>query len=146
MEIVTSRFGPIQLDPDDVIHFPTGLLGLEDCRDWILLGDRRHDAVAWLQGSRRADIALAVVSPRRFVPAYQIRVAPRELAPLELDDPKAAKVLAILGRAPHTLTLNLKAPLVINLDRCLGRQVVANGDLPIRFELGRDHPAFRRSA
>jgi len=26
MEINTARFGPLQVDPSDVIHFPEGLL------------------------------------------------------------------------------------------------------------------------
>lgn len=146
MEITTSRFGPIEIEADDVIRFPAGLLGLEDCRQWVLLADRRNDALAWLQSVERPEVALPVVSPRRFVRGYQMRVARRELAPLELPDVKAAKVLAIVGKTDRTITLNLKAPLVINLERCLGRQVVTNGDLPIRFELGSEPPAFRRSA
>ena len=146
MEIPTSRFGPVEIEAEDVIRFPGGLLGLEDCREWVLLADRRSDALAWLQSVERPEVALAVVSPRRFVRGYRMRVARRELAPLGLADVKTAKVLAIVGKTDGTVTLNLKAPLVINLARCLGRQVVTNGDLPIRFALGSEPPAFRRSA
>ena len=129
-----------------VIHSPAGLLGLEDCRQWVLLADRRNDAVAWLQSVERPEIALAVVSPRRFVPGYRMRVAREELAPLELDDVRRAVVLAIVTKADRTLALNLKAPLVINLDRRMARQVITNGDLPVRLELGSGQPTFRRSA
>ena len=146
MEITTSRFGPLEIDPGDMLHFPAGLLGLEDCRQWALLADRRNEAVAWLQSVERPEVALPVVSPRRFVPGYQVRIARRELTGLGLDDIKAAKVLSILGKTGPTITLDLKAPLMINLARSLGRQVVTNGDLPVRFELGSDHPTLRRSA
>jgi flagellar assembly factor FliW len=146
MEITTSRFGPIEIEAESVICFPAGLLGLEDCRQWVLLADHHNDAVAWLQSIQHPEVALPVVSPRRFVPGYQMRAAPRELAALQLDNVKKAKVLTILGRTDRAFTLNLKAPLVFNLKRGLGRQVVANGDLPVRFELGGAHPAFRRSA
>ena len=110
------------------------------------MADRSNDAVAWLQDVDRADVAVAVVSPRRFVPGYRMRVARQELAPLELDDPRAAKILVIAGKRGHALTLNLKAPLVIHLHRRLGRQVVANGDLSVQHVLGSDHSAWRRSA
>jgi flagellar assembly factor FliW len=146
MQIATSRFGTMEIEAEDVIHFPAGLMGLEECRQWVLLADSQNDAVAWLQSVERAEVALPVVSPRRFVPGYQMRVARRELVALELDDVKAAKVLTIVGKTDRTITLNLKAPLVINLQRCLGRQVVTNGDLPVQFDLGGAHPAFRRSA
>ena len=115
--IPTTRFGPIEVQADDVVHFPAGLLGFEHCRDWVLLAEAENDAVAWLQSVHRADVALAVVSPRRFVPDYRMRVARRELEPLHLDQIGRAQVLVIVGRTERCLTLNLKAPIVINLDR-----------------------------
>jgi flagellar assembly factor FliW len=146
MEITTSRFGRFEVQADDVIRFPAGLLGFESCREWVLLADVENDALAWLQSVDRPEVAVAVVSPRRFVPAYQIRVARRELAALELAEPKRAQVLAILGKTDRTITLNLRAPVVINLEKRLGRQVVTNDDHPVQYELERGTPAFRKSA
>lgn len=146
MEITTSRFGSVKIEGDDVIRFPRGLLGLEECRQWVLLADQCNEALAWLQSVERPEVALAVVSPRRFVPGYQMRVARRELASLELDDVKTAKILVIVGKTDRAITLNLKAPVLINLERRLGRQVITNGDLPVRHELGSEPPSLRRSA
>ena len=146
MEIHTSRFGSLEIEADDVIQFPAGLLGLEACRQWIFLVDRHSEAVAWLQSVDRPEIALPVVSPRRFVPGYQIRVARPELEALDLDGPVGAKVLTILGKTDRTFTLNLKAPLIINVQRNLGRQVVTNGDLPVQFELSDRRATYRRTA
>jgi flagellar assembly factor FliW len=134
-DLNTNRFGPIRIESEDILHFPAGLLGMEDCRDWILLGDGQNDAVAWLQSVENPRVALPVVSPRRFVPDYRMRVARMEVEPLELDDLRAAEVLLVVGRSERGLTLNLKAPLVIHVSRRLGRQVITNGDLPIRYEI-----------
>ena len=146
MEINSSRFGLIEIETVDLIHFPAGLLGMADCRQWVLLADAQNDALAWLQNFERPEIAFAIVSPRRFVADYTLRVARRELAPLELEGVKEAEVLAIVGKTDRAITLNLKAPIVINLERRLGRQVVANGDLPIRHELESGQSSLRRSA
>jgi len=146
MEILTTRFGPVEVQTDDVIRFPEGLLGLEACRDWVLLADGENDAVAWMQSVDRADVALAVVSPRRFVPGYTMRVARRELDPLELGELREAQVLVVVGRTERSLTLNLKAPVVINLQRRLGRQVITNGGLPIQHELAAAQPGLKRIA
>jgi flagellar assembly factor FliW len=134
-EMQTTRFGPIRFEPEDLIRFPAGLLGLEDSRDWILLGDGQNDAMAWLQCVDQPRVALAVVSPRRFVPAYRIRVARAEIEPLDIEDVRGAEVLVVVGRTEHAITLNLKAPLVINVARRLARQVITNGDWPVRYEL-----------
>lgn len=146
LEIATSRFGVVRYEPDDILHFPVGMWGLEDCRNWILLGDDQYQAMAWLQSVDHPRVALAVVSPRRFVPDYRMHVARAELEPLALSDIRDAQVLVVVGRAEHAVTLNLKAPLVINLQRRLGRQVLTNGDLPIRHELTGGQLAWKKSA
>jgi flagellar assembly factor FliW len=146
MNLSTTRFGTLAVDADDVIRFPHGLPGLEECRRWVLLADTESQAIAWLQSVERQDVALAVVSPRRFVPAYQIRVARRELEPLELESVEAVQVLVVLCKTGKSITLNLKAPLLINPNRRLGRQIVTNSELPVQYELGSDLPTLKKSA
>ena len=146
MRITTTRFGGIEVAPGDVIRFPSGLPGLEGCREWALLADASNDAVGWLQSTTRGDVALAVVSPRRFVPDYRVRIPRSELTPLALADVRDAQVVVVVGRTGTTLTLNLKAPIVINVETRMGRQVVASGDLPLRHELAPGRPPLKQSA
>ena len=138
MQVRTTRFGILTVEPQDLIEFPAGIMGLEECRRWLLLSDAGNDALGWLQSTTRADMALAVVSPRRFVPEYQLRLARSELAPLGLDDIRAAQVLVIVGKNEQGITLNLKAPLVINLSARQGRQVIHSGDQPLQYPLHGD--------
>jgi len=146
MKIDTSRFGTVDIEPDDLLHFASGLLGLEECRHWVLLADAENEALGWLQSTSRPDVAVAVVSPRRFVPEYQMRVSKGELAPLDLPDVREAQVLTIVGKNQDGVTLNLKAPLVINLERRIGRQVITNGDQPLQYPLNRPTAPLRKSA
>jgi flagellar assembly factor FliW len=135
MKIRTTRFGPLDLEPEDVLRFPQGLLGFESCQDWVLLADAENSALGWLQSTTRPDVALAVVSPRRFVPENQLRVDRSELAPLALGKPDDGQVLLVVAKHGSRITLNLKAPIVVHLARRVGRQVVANGELPLQYEL-----------
>ena len=146
MRIHTTRFGRIDVEPADVLNFSSGLPGLEDSRQWALLADAANDALGWLQSVARGDVALAVVSPRRFVPDYQVRIPRSELSPLALPDVRQAQVVVVVGRNGTSLTLNLKAPIVINLENRTGRQVVASGDLPLQYELGQERPPLKKSA
>lgn len=146
MRITTTRFGRIDVDAADMIRFPSGLPGLEDCREWALLADSANDALGWLQSTTRAEVALAVVSPRRFVPDYQVRIPRSELSPLGLDDMRDAQVVVVVGENGTGLTLNLKAPIVINLQARTGRQVVASGDLPLHYELSIERRPLKQSA
>jgi flagellar assembly factor FliW len=146
MRITTNRFGRIDVDPADILHFPSGLPGLEGCREWALLADSDNDALGWLQSTTRGDVALAVVSPRRFVPDYQVRIPRSELTPLALADMRQAQVVVVVGKTDMGLTLNLKAPIVINLEARTGRQVVATGELSMQYELVSQRPSLKKSA
>lgn len=146
MRISTSRFGRIDVDAGDIIRFPSGLPGLEDCREWALLADSTNDALGWLQCVTRGDVAVAVVSPRRFVPDYQVRIPRSELTPLAITDIRQAQVVVVVGTTGTDLTLNLKAPIVINLEARTGRQVVASGELPLHYELSSNRQPLRKSA
>src|SRR5204862_6210942 len=125
MDISTTRFGSLTIEEADVLTFVDGLIGMEDCRRWVLLGDAENSALGWLQSLERPEVALGVVSPRRFVADYQVRVARRDLAPLGLKNPNDAQVLVIISHAAGSVALNLKAPLVIHLAERVGRQIVA---------------------
>jgi flagellar assembly factor FliW len=146
MQISTSRFGFLTVQPEEIITFPAGILGLEDCHRWVLLADGDNPALAWLQSASHGEVALAVVNPRRFVPNYVLRVSRRDLDPLHVAGVNDAEILAIVGCHNDVMTLNLKAPLVINVERRLGRQVVVEGEAAVRYALHAGPIGLRRAA
>jgi flagellar assembly factor FliW len=146
MQVSTSRFGGLRIEEGDVFLFPRGLIGLEEYRQWILLGDGANDAVGWLQSTTSAEMAVAVISPRRFIPDYRVHVARRELLPLQLTDVDEAFVLNIVTSDKGRLTVNLRAPLLFNLAQRLGRQVITVDEQPIQWELAASPLQLRKSA
>jgi flagellar assembly factor FliW len=68
------------------------------------------------------------------------------LAGLELSDDTEAHVLAVLAKHEDCLTVNLKAPLVLNLAGRLGRQVVTTDEQPLQLELAATSAASRKIA
>lgn len=135
MKIQTSRFGNVDIQPDDILFFRGGILGFEECQHWVILADAGNRSVAWLQSMQSAEIALPVVSPRRFVPEYQVRIDPIDIEMLHLGSVNQAYVLSVVSRDTDVLTLNLRAPIIINLDRRLGCQVITSDQQPIQYEL-----------
>lgn len=135
MRIETERFGSLEIDERELFLFPQGLIGLETLRQWALLPDPENSSVAWLQSASRGDRALAVISPRVFVPDYRIHVASRSLECLQLRSDHRTFVLTTVAGSVGQLTTNLRAPIIINLDRRLGCQVVTGDDQPMQFAL-----------
>ena len=144
MEVRTSRFGILQVSPEDMLIFEHGLIGCRELRRWCLLADAENSALGWLQSIESPQTALGVVSPRRFVPDYQLRASRQDLTCLELGNTRDAQIAVIVSRRPEGLSLNLRAPLVINVENRRGCQVVSSDPLPgATFVTGR---SFRSTA
>ncbi|NOZ38713.1 MAG: flagellar assembly protein FliW [Planctomycetes bacterium] len=159
MDVFTTRFGTLSVDSQDELIFESGLIGLEHCRRWVVLSDTKNPTLGWLQSLDEGHIALGVVSPRRFVPDYQLRIDRAELQFLELTTTRDAEVVVIASRQAQGqqvggqaggqaggLTLNLRAPLVINVERRRGCQVIAKDDLPVQFPLSLPSLPLKRTA
>jgi flagellar assembly factor FliW len=146
MDVATTRFGRIAVDESDLLAFPQGLIGLRDCRRWCLLADVRNPALGWLQCADAPDVALGIVSPRRFVPEYQLRTNWRDLAELRLESLRDAQVAVVVNRLPEGLAANLRAPIVINLANRRGCQLIASDPLPTRHLLVPAGGPLRRTA
>jgi flagellar assembly factor FliW len=146
MQIDTSRFGPVEIEPEDVLLFSRGLFAFENHRHWVLLADSANESVAWLQSLSDPEVALPLISPRAFVPGYRVSIGRSQLTPLELAALDQAFVLNVLNRNQGRLTVNLKASIIINLDRRIGRQVVTSDEQPLQLVLPTAAVRLRKSA
>ncbi|MGE0525898.1 MAG: flagellar assembly protein FliW [Bdellovibrionales bacterium] len=126
MIIHTSRFGAISITSDDVIHFPEGLLGFNELRRFVLLDDPTDEIFAWLQSCEEPGIAFPVLEPELFTASYSIQLTKHDLDSLQLPNLEGSRAFAIITipQDPTQMTANLKAPIVVNVPRRLGRQCV----------------------
>ncbi|RYZ75746.1 MAG: flagellar assembly protein FliW [Proteobacteria bacterium] len=139
MVIQTSRFGSVQLQSEDVIDFPEGILGFNDLRKFILLDDPNDEIFAWLQSCEVPQIAFPVLEPELFTSNYSVMLTKHDLESLGLQgtDAKEARtrsfsIITIPDDATQ-MTANLKAPIVINIAKRCARQIVLqDNNLAIR--------------
>ncbi|MEC9094525.1 MAG: flagellar assembly protein FliW [Planctomycetota bacterium] len=146
MNIETTRFGTIEIEEQDVLNFESGLIGFSDTKEWVILADTENPAVAWLQSLADPTLGMAIVSPRRFIPNYQVRLTPTELEPIQLTDVDQAFVLCIVSRNENRLTMNLRAPVIINLDQKMGAQIMTSDDQPLQYPFANLSTNLRQSA
>ncbi len=146
MQFHTSKFGPLKIDSDRILLFPEGLVGFESHRHWVLLSERDNESVGWLQSLSDGDLAFLVVTPHRFVTDYSLQIHRSQLLALPWAPEDRSLTLAIVSNHDGNLTANLKAPLIVNVDRCLGKQVVVSDDQPLQFLLHAQTEPLRKSA
>jgi flagellar assembly factor FliW len=135
MMIQTSRFGAVRLQDDDVIEFPEGILGFNDLRKFVLLDDPNDEIFAWLQSCEVPQIAFPVLEPELFAGNYEAVLTKHDLESLGLKKGQKTRSFAIITIPDDVtqMTANLKAPVVINIEKRIARQIVLqDNNLAIR--------------
>jgi flagellar assembly factor FliW len=135
MLIQTSRFGPVNLHDEDIIDFPEGILGFNDLRKFVLLDDPNDEIFAWLQSCEIAQIAFPVLEPELFTQNYQVSLTKHDLESLGLTKQEKIRSFSIITIPddPTQMTANLKAPVIINVEKRCARQIVLqDNNLAIR--------------
>lgn len=135
MIIETSRFGKVEIQEDDLIHFAEGLLGFADLRQFVLLDDPTDEIFAWLQSCESAQVAFPILSPGLFKEDYNVTLPKSDLAALNIEKPEKMRFFTIvtIPDDPTQMTANLKAPVVINIKTRQARQcVLQDNNLAIR--------------
>ncbi len=146
MKFETSRFGPIEIDSERILLFPEGVVGYESHRHWVLLSENESDNVGWLQSLSDGSLSFLVVTPHRFVPDYALQIHRNQLLSLPWSPEDETLTLALVSDHDGTLTMNLKAPILVNVHRCLGRQVIVADEQPIRHAIHSPVTPLRKSA
>jgi flagellar assembly factor FliW len=120
----------------NAISFPDGIPGFEACRRFVLL---TSDAMAPLQRIESIEgppAAFLGIDPRLLLDGYGCKLTETDLRALGADGDSTLLWFAIISEADGVLSANLRAPIVINPQRMLGRQVLPDDGLyPIRHVL-----------
>jgi flagellar assembly factor FliW len=143
VNIITTRFGLIQASESEIIRIPDGLVGFRSFTQYVLLPDAVAGGLTWLQSVTAPELAFGLIAPPLAVPDYRVELRPGDRSALELDEERSALVYVILNRGEGGgLTANLQGPLVFNLSRRLGRQLVLTSSRhAVRFPLSGQAPA-----
>jgi flagellar assembly factor FliW len=119
------------------ILFEEGIIGVPRARRFELL-ERPGSALRLLRSLDIAGFALPVVDPRVAEPGYRPSFQPRVAEALSLGE-DSCLVLVVVTLGEDRSTANLRAPIVINVARRVGAQIILDDrSLPLERELARE--------
>lgn len=112
------------IDERDVITFADGLPGFESCRQFVMLSDG-EGPFQQLHSVDGAGASFLAIDPRLVLPGFRYELRPADLARIEADDTTVLLWLSLIALEPNgCITVNLRAPIVINPVSMLGIQVM----------------------
>lgn len=141
MLVKTKHFGEVDLDENKVITFEDGMIGFEDCKRYTILYNNEEkdgSTISWLQSLDEPELALPVISPLLVMTDYNPIVEDDVLQPIgELTEENIIILLTLSVPSDITkMSVNLKAPLIINADTKKGCQIIAeNPDYVIKYNI-----------
>ncbi len=126
MKLETERFGEIDIDEDLIVTFPNGLPGFEDLRQFIFIQENQDLPMAYMQSVEDGEVSFIIINPFAFVPNYEFELAEADEVELEIHNQEELRVWVIMnaGETLESSTINLLAPLIINFEAKICKQVV----------------------
>ena len=122
--------GAVEISNDVVISFPTPLWGFPDYDEYALLPAARN-GLWWLQSMVRDGVTFLLADPFVLDTSYGVDLGDSERAALGIEQPTDAFSLIMVtlpNQTGDTATANFRAPVVFNLTRQLGMQVVSRDE------------------
>ncbi len=145
MKIKTTRFGELEVNPNDIVTFSEGLLGFENLKKYFVVDPGDSTLILWLQSTEDEKVAFPIIEPKIFKPDYIAKLLPADLNGLELESLQTAKLYAILTIPANVteMSANLKAPVVINSNKKVGKQIVLqDSKLSVKHEMYKELKVF----
>lgn len=140
MTINTRVFGEIEVAEDKVITFEDGIIGYPDCKKFTLIYDEekgQRRGISWMQSLDEPVFALPVIDPLLVKEDYNPIVEDELLKSLGdlKEDNTFLLVTVTVPPKIEEMSVNLKAPLIINVDERKASQIIIEDDLPVKYKI-----------
>jgi flagellar assembly factor FliW len=131
--IHTKCFGQVEYSSGAVFMFPDGMPGFEDEHAFVFLERPAATPFMFMQSVSSAKVCFMLLPVLAVDPRYKLRLADEDLAALRLPagkqprigkDVTCAVLVCAAGEERPEPTINLLAPIVVNLKRRIGIQAI----------------------
>ncbi len=123
---VKTKLGIFDITEKETITFENGIPGFEALKNFSLVSRADTEPIKWLVSIEDENVALPVVDPWLLVSDYSFNLEEEELEMLGGPQKENLLILSVIDLHTENVTVNLMAPIVINLEKAVGIQTVLN--------------------
>jgi len=131
MLLKTKHFGEIDVPEEKFIEFAEGLPGFEQLHRFTIIDSSEENSpFKWLQSVDDPDIAFAVANPFLIVKDYDFELSEDDVKRLSIENAEDVAVYSVIVVPDkiEKMSMNLKAPIIINSRNKSGAQVILDTD------------------
>ncbi len=113
MKKLATRFGEIEYDPENLLHFPAGMIGFPTLHEFVVMPNKKQGPLFWIQSVEEPQIAFVLTDPTNFFLDYSVVPDESEKASLNLGPEDNSFVLSVVTVPPdQNISINLAAPIL----------------------------------
>ena len=141
MKANTRIFGEIEIADEKIITMERGMIGFPNLNHFALIFDeekgQKQTSIMWLQSMDDTDIAFPVMDPHAVKEDYNPNVNEEIVAPIgELNEENTFVLVTItVPKKIEDFSVNLKAPIVVNMDNRKAVQLIVEDDYPVKYKV-----------
>jgi len=126
-----------EITVSQTVTFPNGIPGFEASRRWVVLAAEGATPLRRLHAIDGVEASFLALDPRQVLEGYRCELSDADCARIGADMTTALLWLALVSVEPNgAVTVNLRAPIVINPKTMMGQQVLPHDSLyPLRHVL-----------
>ncbi|MGG0662683.1 flagellar assembly protein FliW [Viridibacillus arvi] len=140
MNIKTKFLGSVEIKEEDIIKFEEGIPGFEGAKKFIILPLEQESPFAILQSIEQVEVGFVVAFPFLFKKNYAFDLPKSDKVSLkaEVESDIVTYSIVTLKDPFESSTLNLLAPVLINIKEKIGKQIVLqdNEKYALRHPIG----------
>ncbi len=115
MKTIQTRFGEINYSPENILHFPAGMIGFPDLHNFIVMPNQKEGPLFWIQSVDDPEIAFVLTDPSNFFLDYRVIPDEGERDILQIGPEAPCYVLTVVTVPPdQQITINLAAPILFS--------------------------------
>lgn len=128
MKKINTRFGEVEYNPENTLHFPAGLVGLPQLKNFIVMPNKKEGPLFWIQSVDDPQMAFILTDPTNFFLEYKIIPDDNEKVLLGIDSAENTLNLSVVTVSQNKeISLNLAAPIIFSPDTNKAIQVILEG-------------------
>ena len=139
MTTETRLFGTITIEDEKLITFPEGIVGFPFLKQFALIHDAENEnaPIMWLQSMDEPTFAMPVIEPQLVTDSYNPTVDDTYLEPLGelVEDQIYSLVTITVPPQIENMSVNLKAPIVINMANNKAVQIIVEDDYKVKHPI-----------
>ncbi len=128
--IQAPKIGQIEYESEDVLTMASPMLGFPKLKKFLLISTEQTYPFYWFQSVENPDVSFLMLETVLFFNDYKPEISKKDINAVKCKNKSDLRIFAIVvvPKNPKDSTANLKAPIIINEEKMLAKQVILDED------------------